>query len=101
MRGVAAGLLTLLAGAGAVSANERSRQLAAACAACHNPDVRDRAIPSIAGMAADRLTDIMIAYRSGARVNQIMQVVAGNLSDDEIVEVARVIAAQPMGAPKP
>ena len=99
MKWFAAGCLALLANAG--MADDRGRQLAAACAGCHNAEIRNSAIPAIAGMDAGRLTEMMLAYRSGARVNQIMQVVAGNLSEDEIAAVARYISAQPTGASKP
>ena len=101
MKASATGLLALFACAGSALADDQGRQLAAACASCHSPDGRNSGIPSIAGMDAGRMTEIMLAYRSGARVNQIMQVVAANLSSDEIGAVARYIAQQHPGASPP
>ncbi len=77
----------------AVNATQ-GRALAAVCAACHDTEVRDTAIPTIAGMSEARLRGLMMAYRSGKRSSQIMHVVASALSSEEIAAIAHYIAGQ-------
>ena len=70
-------------------------QLAAACASCHRLDHGDAGTASIAGMEESQLVQMLLAYRSGQRPSQIMQVVAGALSPDEIAAVAHYLASPP------
>lgn len=69
------------------------RQLAGACAACHQPGAHD-AIPSIMGLDEGRAVSMMLSYRSGARQSQVMHVVASALSAEEITAVAHYLAGQ-------
>lgn len=78
---------------GAVAATPGS-QLAAACSSCHRSDIGESAIPLIAGQNEEHIVQLMLAYRSGLRSSQIMQVVAGALSPEEITDIAHFLAAQ-------
>jgi len=74
--------------------------LAAACASCHdvrpgNPRQAGAAIASLAAMDEASIAHALRDYRSGSRKNQIMQVVVGALSQDDIGDVAREIASRP------
>jgi cytochrome c553 len=88
----------LIAQPGAAAAGNQGRELAAACASCHRPDGRGTAIPAIAGLDEGRIVQSMLAYRAAAGGNQIMHVVAGALSPEEIAAVAHYIAVQPSAA---
>lgn len=90
---IAASPILLAASAGA-AANDQGGQLAAVCASCHRLDGGEKGIPSIIGLAEDRLTRAMLAYRSGERSRHIMRAIALSLSDEEIATVARFLAAQ-------
>jgi cytochrome c553 len=67
--------------------------LAGTCAACHQPDLRESAIPGIAGLDEARFISLIQAYRSGARTDSVMQAVAASLSDAETAALARYLAA--------
>jgi cytochrome subunit of sulfide dehydrogenase len=84
----------LLAASARAAANDQGGQLAAVCASCHRLDGGEKGIPSIIGLAEDRLTRAMLAYRSGERSSHIMRAIALSLSDEEIATVARFLAAQ-------
>jgi cytochrome c553 len=86
---------SILLGASArAAANDQGGQLAAVCASCHRLDGDEKGNPSIIGLAEDRLTRAMLAYRLGERPSHIMQAIALSLSDEEIATVARFLAAQ-------
>ena len=91
------GLCLLAAGATRCVAapDATGAQLAATCAACHLLDDRGAATPSIVGIEADRLAQIMHAFKSGERRNHLMTAVSNSLSDQEIVAIARYLAARP------
>jgi sulfide dehydrogenase cytochrome subunit len=79
---------------------DQGSQLAAACASCHRLDGRDTGIPPVVGLDAASITQAMLAYRSGARASQIMQVVARALTPPQIASIARYLAArQPVDGP--
>jgi cytochrome c553 len=92
---LAVALAGLIAQPGAAIAGNQGRELAAACASCHRPDGHGTAIPSIAGLDETRIVHSMLAYRSADQGNQIMHVVAGALSPEEIATVAHYLARQP------
>jgi cytochrome c553 len=68
--------------------------LAETCAACHQANVQNSAIPSIVGMDEATFIALMRLYRSGERPDAIMQAVAGSLSDDETAALAHFLATQ-------
>lgn len=61
--------------------------LSSECTACHKPDA-DQGIPAIAGMAADAFVPAMLAYRSGEREHQVMNMMASRLGDEELSSLA-------------
>jgi sulfide dehydrogenase cytochrome subunit len=97
----AVGPLAFILPADAAVDNDPGAQLAAACASCHRAAGKNNAIPSIAGIAEERLTRAMLAYKSGERVSHIMQAVSQSLSEEEIATVARYLAAQGKKAKPP
>jgi sulfide dehydrogenase cytochrome subunit len=93
--------LLLLVHPSAAAENTRGAQLAATCASCHRLDGRDQGIPSIIGLDPKKLADMMEAFRSGKRSSQIMHVVAGSLSAEEIAALADYLAVQQRGSEQP
>jgi cytochrome c553 len=79
---------------GPARADDLGAEIAAACASCHRPDGLGSGIPVIAGLPEASIGGAMLAYRSGTRPDQIMQVVARALSPAEIATVARYLAAR-------
>ncbi|MCK5901514.1 MAG: c-type cytochrome [Cocleimonas sp.] len=71
-----------------------SKMLADTCTGCHGFDgvSKGPATPSIAGMSAEYLTEIMIAYKSGDAASTIMGRITKGYSDDELKQVAEVYA---------
>lgn len=90
---IAASLLLVGAHRGAAAGDEGAR-LAASCASCHGSGGREGGIPAIAGLPEKSIARAMLAYKSGERHGQLMQVVAGSLSNDEIAMVAHYLAGQ-------
>lgn len=68
--------------------------LAETCAACHQADVRDSAIPSIAGLDEARFVSLIQAYRTGSRADSVMQAVANSLTDEETAALAHYLASR-------
>ena len=68
------------------------------CAGCHGMDGNSMAptFPSLAGQHVEFLVEQLQHYRSGYRVNPMMQPMATGLSDKEIYVLASFYAAQPM-----
>jgi cytochrome c553 len=70
------------------------------CAACHGANgvsVSDT-IPNLAGQKAAYLENQLKALKEGSRKNPIMNPIAGQLSGDDIANVAAYFATQPGGA---
>jgi cytochrome c553 len=86
---------------GPATADRQGAELAATCAACHRLDGLDQGIPSIIGLDASKLIDMMAAFKSGKRASQIMEVVARSLSEEETVTVARYLATRQQGSEQP
>jgi cytochrome c553 len=88
---VAAGLMSGLpvgsAGAGDASAG---RQKARKCRPCHGIDgiARLPSAPHIAGENTVYLTAQLTAFRSGKRVHEIMSLIAKDLTDEDIADLA-------------
>lgn len=68
--------------------------LASECAGCHNPQGDgESSVPVIHGVQAELIVEALIAFRSGERINNSMQDVAGSLGDDEIAALAAYLSA--------
>ena len=61
--------------------------LSSECLACHS-NAGTQGIPSIIGSEARFLAQKLIAYRNKELDNQVMQLVAGNLDDEQIASLA-------------
>jgi cytochrome c553 len=93
--------------AGAESASTAPTGIAA-CKACHGPGgiSASNTIPNLAGQKMGYLEAQLTAFKSGARKNDFMTVIAGQLSAEDIREFAqywssRVVAAAPETKPVP
>lgn len=67
------------------------------CAACHGADGAKPSAPDqpvLAGQYADYLAKALADYKSGKRANPIMKAFAGQLSEQEIEDVAAWFASQ-------
>lgn len=76
---------------------ERGRQIATqVCAACHGADGNSptSANPNLAGQHADYITLQLDHFKSGVRVNPIMQGMAAGLSPDDMRALGRYYARQ-------
>lgn len=93
----------LLAGATLAQDVDAGRKVAGMCRTCHGLDgVAAMPIaPNIGGEAADYLAAQLAAFRSGARENEMMTVVAGGLSDQQIADVTAWYASQRVTAVPP
>jgi len=81
---------------GAVAADARAgRAKALACQACHGLDGLSKVpdAPNIAGQNEGYIAAQLRAFRSGARRNESMSVVASTLSDGDIENLAAYYAA--------
>jgi len=59
------------------------------CAMCHGPDGAGGAsAPVLKGLASDRLTSQLQAFKDGTRKNMMMEMVAKKLSDKDIADLA-------------
>ena len=87
-------LLLVVAQPERAPAETSGRLLAMGCASCHRPDGHDTAMPPIIGLSEGRIVELMSGFRSDAGAPQIMHVVAGALTTEEIAAVARYLAEQ-------
>ena len=62
--------------------------LAGECVTCHQASGEDKGIPSIVGWPTKYFVIAMHAYRSKARQNPVMQLIAAPLNDEEIAALA-------------
>ncbi|MEM7496633.1 MAG: c-type cytochrome [Pseudomonadota bacterium] len=62
--------------------------LAGECVTCHRADGTDDGIPSIVGWPKSDFVIALHAYKAKHRPHPVMQLIAGNLSDDEIAALA-------------
>jgi len=69
--------------------------LAAECLVCHQMGAKDTTIPAIAQMPEPEFLVAMHAYRAKLRADAGMQLLAGRLSDDEILALAAYFAQLP------
>lgn len=91
---------------------EAGRRIAGQCRTCHGIDgyAQIPIAPHIGGEPAGYLADQLLAFREGRREHEMMSVVAANLSDQQIADVAAwyaaheavaTLAADPADAPQP
>ena len=93
-----------VAAAQAAAADLKSgRQKALQCQTCHGLDGPAKLpdAPNLAGQGEICLAKALKDYRSGARQNEVMSLVARNLKDEDIADLAAYYAAIPVtvGAP--
>jgi len=62
--------------------------LSGECVTCHRADGADDGIPSITGLDAEGFAYIMQAYRAKELENNVMQLVAGRLDNEQIASLA-------------
>ena len=62
--------------------------LSGECVACHKKNAANEAIPSIHGKDADIIVALLVAYRAKDMENEVMQMVAGRLDDEQIGSLA-------------
>ena len=67
--------------------------LSGECVTCHRADGGDDGIPSITGLDAEGFAYIMHAYRAKELENNVMQLVAGRLDDEQIASLAVYFAS--------
>jgi len=67
--------------------------LAGECVTCHRN--HGAGIPKINGIEAETFVTIMIAYRSKELNNNVMQMVAGRLDDEQIISLAAYFSSLP------
>ena len=66
---------------------------AASCGGCHGADGMGNADnPPLAGMDEANFVEQLAAYKSGARENAMMQMFAGQLSDEDMADLAAYYA---------
>ncbi len=65
------------------------QHLSSECATCHQTSGRQQGgIPAIIGVPADQFVALMGAYKGRQRENQVMQAIAGRLTQAEIEALA-------------
>jgi len=99
MRLLVALLALALAGAAQARGNAASGKAKAAqvCAACHGPDGNKPSAPDqpvLAGQYYDYLVKALTDYKSGQRANGIMKGFAGQLSKQDIEDLAAWFSSQ-------
>ena len=62
--------------------------LGAECSSCHHQSGANEGIPAIHGMDAEVFVALMLAYRAKDMENQVMQMIAGRLDDEQIGSLA-------------
>jgi cytochrome c553 len=97
--------VTTVMGVGPAAAADvkAGRQKALQCQACHGLDGQAKLpeAPNLAGQGDVYLVKALKDYRSGARRNDMMSLVARNLKDDDIADLAAYYAAIPVTAGPP
>lgn len=67
---------------------EYGEYLSSECKTCHQASGGDDGIPNIVGLDTEAFVTSMHAYRAKFRDNQVMQLIAGRLDDEEIAALA-------------
>jgi cytochrome c len=66
--------------------------LAGGCIGCHQLNAQSEGVPKVTGWPIAAFVTVMHEYRLGARANQVMQVQARGLDDEEIASLAAYFA---------
>jgi cytochrome c553 len=69
---------------------------AAACTGCHGPDgnSKNALSPTLAGQDPEYIVRQLKAFQNNARQNQVMKLIASNLSEKEMTALARYFSAR-------
>ena len=67
--------------------------LASDCQTCHRADNSDQGIPGIHGRETIELVYALHEYKNKYRTNEVMQMMAGGLNDEEIAALATYFAS--------
>jgi cytochrome c553 len=92
-----AGLVFAATGYAAGKAESGQAKAAQVCAACHGPDGNKPSAPDqpiLAGQHYDYLVRALSDYKAGHRANPIMKAFAGQLSKQDIEDLAAWFASQ-------
>jgi cytochrome c553 len=101
---LALAILPLAANAAAAAGDVAAgRRKALACQTCHGLDGLSKLpeAPHLAGQPERYLVKSLDDYRKGVRKNEMMAIVAGNLSDQDIADLAAYYAAIEISATPP
>jgi cytochrome c553 len=71
---------------------ELGRYLSSECMTCHGNARAGDTIPDIFGLAETTFAEVVKGYRDKRMSNQVMQQIAGRLSDEEIAALAAYFA---------
>ncbi len=87
---IALAVIAYAASAGWAADPKAGRKKAAACQTCHGIDgiAKIPIAPHIAGESQIYLETQLKAFRSGKRVHEIMSIIASQLSDEDIADLA-------------
>lgn len=69
-----------------------------ACQTCHVSANAETAAPHLVGQRAAYLVKQLTAFKAGDRKHELMSVIAGQLSDDDIADLAAYWSKQPAGS---
>ena len=67
--------------------------LASDCQTCHRPDNKNEGIPGINGREITEIVYALHEYKNKYRANEVMQMMAGGLGDEEIAALASYFAS--------
>jgi cytochrome c len=68
--------------------------LSGECVTCHRKDGENKGIPAIVGWPVDQFVAVLQAYKQKDRPNQVMQTIAGRLTDQEMAALAAYFASE-------
>ncbi len=71
--------------------------LSAECVTCHKISGPSEGVPSISGADAEALALLLYAYKEKELENNVMQLMAGRLDDEQIASLAVYFASLPPG----
>ena len=72
---------------------EYGEYLASDCQTCHRSDNKNEGIPGINGREITEIVYALHEYKNKHRKNQVMQMMAGGLGDEEIAALASYFAS--------
>lgn len=69
--------------------------LSGECVTCHHQAGKDKGIPAIQGLDAGSFVMVLYAYKNKELDNNVMQLVAGRLDDEQMASLAVYFASLP------